>query len=359
MTASVSPNKSTNVRTEKKASPARVSPEMRAIRFGIQSLWAVAPKVAAAATARLFLRTPPRPKRVSTFTEGARRLDLGLSQDRLAVWTWGEGPTVLLVHGWGGRAAQMRSFVAPLVSAGHRVVAFDAPGHGSSAGRELSMPSFAAAIRRVGDVFGPVHAVVAHSLGAAASTLAMSDGLAVARAVFLGPPASPVGWFESMARFLQLDATATSAARASLESRVGRRLEDLTAEVLGPQVSTPLLVVHDRGDAEVQWKEGARIARSVPGATMISTEGLGHRRILRDRTVVETAVRFVLGFTVDAGEILGPRCGGCGQRLDRDDDAVCSDCALQRELQDRAARWALQDAKAVSATGAPLSSTMR
>jgi pimeloyl-ACP methyl ester carboxylesterase len=38
-----------------------------------------------------------------------------------------ENPAVLLVHGWGGNAAQMRAFVFPLLSAGYRVIAYDRP----------------------------------------------------------------------------------------------------------------------------------------------------------------------------------------------------------------------------------------
>jgi hypothetical protein len=45
---------------------------------------------------------------------------------------WGEGPVVYLQHGWGGHRQQLGALVAPLVAAGYRVVAFDAPSHGES-----------------------------------------------------------------------------------------------------------------------------------------------------------------------------------------------------------------------------------
>jgi alpha-beta hydrolase superfamily lysophospholipase len=54
--------------------------------------------------------------------------------ERLATWSYGKGPTILLVHGWNGHAAQLRAFVSPLVDAGYRVVAFDQPAHGQSSG---------------------------------------------------------------------------------------------------------------------------------------------------------------------------------------------------------------------------------
>jgi pimeloyl-ACP methyl ester carboxylesterase len=55
----------------------------------------------------------------------------------------------------------------------------------------------------------------------------------------------------------------------------------------------PLLLVHDRLDAETGWADSAAIARSWPGARLVSTTGLGHRRILRDPAVVAEATAFV------------------------------------------------------------------
>ena len=46
---------------------------------------------------------------------------------RSAGQSWGSGPLVYLVHGWGGCRAHMAVFVKPLVAAGYRVIAFDLP----------------------------------------------------------------------------------------------------------------------------------------------------------------------------------------------------------------------------------------
>ena len=57
----------------------------------------------------------------------------------------------------------------------------------------------------------------------------------------------------------------------------------------------PALVVHDRGDREVPFEHGETLARSWPGARLMVTEGLGHRRILRDPEVVRAVVEAVSG----------------------------------------------------------------
>ena len=107
----------------------------------------------------------------------AHRFRVALGDEELAVWDWGEGPTVLLVHGWNGSAAQMAGYVQPLVDAGYHVVAFDQPGHGQSSGSHVTLLDRAEAVRAVADRVQKVHAIVAHSLGATASLVAMAHGL--------------------------------------------------------------------------------------------------------------------------------------------------------------------------------------
>ena len=67
---------------------------------------------------------------------------LPCADGELAVTTWGEsGSAVLLMHGWGGARAQMTGFVNPLLSAGFRVIAYDQPAHGESAGTRTTAAS--------------------------------------------------------------------------------------------------------------------------------------------------------------------------------------------------------------------------
>jgi pimeloyl-ACP methyl ester carboxylesterase len=60
-------------------------------------------------------------------------------------------------------------------------------------------------------------------------------------------------------------------------------------------VQTPALVIHDRDDRHVPWAQGAHIARLWPGARLMSTDGLGHGRILHDEVVTRAAADFISG----------------------------------------------------------------
>jgi len=273
--------------------------------------------------------------------ESATRFELTFERRPIAGWQWGDrGPTVLLVHGWGGRASQLRHFVAPLRASGYRVLTFDAPGHGASPGNELSLPTFARALCQVATEQGPVEALVAHSFGAAASAVAIADGLKPARAVFIGPPSNELRWFELFSEELALSAATRQLAKSAIEARVGARFEHFSAEALGKRVDVPLLVLHDRLDREVPWEDGERIARTVPGAALVTTTGLGHRRILRSAQVIESVLKFLAGGA--PAEELATGCRRCGAALVETwaaESELCMSCELSAELAHRELRW--------------------
>jgi hypothetical protein len=55
------------------------------------------------------------------------------------------------------------------------------------------------------------------------------------------------------------------------------------------------MVVHDRGDREVPYDDGVAAAATWPGARLVSTTGLGHRRLLDEPEVVAMVANFVTG----------------------------------------------------------------
>jgi pimeloyl-ACP methyl ester carboxylesterase len=244
----------------------------------------------------VLFRRPPRHRRSdfpSTALASGQRVDLVLDGRRLAVWRWGAGPTVLLVHGWGSRGARLGDFVAPLTHAGFSVLAFDAPGHGASAGRLSSLPQFIAAIRTIGEHLGPLHAVVAHSMGGAATALAMAGSLDLERVVFLAPAADPAGYSERFASVFGLTDEVVFRMKRGLERRFGIAWKDFDVLAAAATLTSPLLVIHDSDDRDVPLSDGASIAAAWPGARLVETNGLGHRRIVHDPTVVLRAVAFL------------------------------------------------------------------
>ncbi|HZU53512.1 MAG TPA: alpha/beta fold hydrolase, partial [Holophagaceae bacterium] len=206
---------------------------------------------------------------------------------------WGEGPRVVLLHGWEGRGSQLHAFVQPLVGAGFSVLALDAPGHGRSEGRTSGPLDFAQALEALAREAGPFHAVVAHSLGSVATAFALEEGLRVSRIVLISPPATPSRFYTGLLGMLGFPEREFQPALDAFAARIGFAWERVDLKTLATRMRIPMLLIHDRGDRETPFEEGAAVAQAWPGAELMSTEGLGHRRILKDEAVVAKAVAFL------------------------------------------------------------------
>lgn len=262
--------------------------------------------------ARLFERrlfTPQRQPAAAAeiaALDGAERFTIGLpGRPQFAAWSWAatpdtssrdadrRPPTVLLVHGWAGRGSQLGALAPALTDRGYRVITFDAPGHGASAGRRSSVPMMADAIVEVAAWVGGIDAVIAHSAGAAATTLAIDRGLSVRRAVFVAPVEDISAITERHAMSSGLGREVVMRIRARSERWLGIAWSALRISEMAPARRLPLLVVHDLDDRQVPATHSQRIVRAWKDAALVTTRGFGHQRILRQPAVVERVTRFV------------------------------------------------------------------
>ena len=264
-------------------------------RTYLRALGRVAPRLADRQALALYatpqrrspLRTPEVPGLVATDRSFAG------PSGSLVGWSWGKGPTVLLVHGWSGDAAQMARFVPPLVEAGFSALAFDQPGHGYSAGRRSNLLAFRDAISTVAKTSGRVAGVVAHSLGATATALAAASGLELPRLVLLAPPTEPTSFAWAFGRRLGLSPERIAGMLAEMSRLLGGSLESLDLVRYAPRIGVPTLLVHDDEDPEVPSHHGRAIAAAAPSVQFLPTRGLGHHGLLKAPAIVETAIEFL------------------------------------------------------------------
>jgi len=273
----------------------RVPFAFRLIRSGFGVMSRVAPEWTATPASSLFMK--PARKRL-TRAEAAilatgRRLTVEVEGHRVAAWTWGSGPGVLLVHGWGGRGSQLAGFVEPLVGAGYRCTLYDAPAHGDSSGDRSNLPEVSRVIRAMAGTIGDTVAVIAHSMGAAATAVALCDGLSLGAAAFLAPPEDMEYFARVFAQRLGLTDRTRAALRRRVERHIRRGWDEFRASAVAPGRTTPLVVVHDREDLDVPWSHGHRWVAEWPEARLVTTSGLGHKGLLRDAGVIDETIAFV------------------------------------------------------------------
>lgn len=239
-----------------------------------------------------------RPAYEQALLQGAtiEKIPVSISEEKpyYVKYTWGQGPSVLLVHGWAGRGSQMASFAQPLVEQGFQVVTFDAFGHGDSPGKQTNLLEFYAIVKDIEKQCQGFHTIIAHSFGGMACGFAIAEGIQSHKLVTIGSPASMNYVLEGFQKQANALPKTVKSIVDYLENTFGRETDYFSLKNLVARVNKQGLIVHDKQDKEVHYTQAEELSRHWKSGTLFLTEGLGHQRILRDPVVIQEVVQFIL-----------------------------------------------------------------
>ncbi|WP_428397045.1 alpha/beta hydrolase [Marinobacter salarius] len=284
--------------THKVEGPKGFSP----IRLALQLYGRMAPEKAGRLVNRMAFRPSrlPMPSRYEYLLDNADSYtQLQHGARTIPLYSWGQGPVILGVHGWAGAGIQFGAWVNPLVEAGYRVVLFDAPAHGRAQGESTNLFEMAEVVARVAASVGRVHGVLAHSIGCIAAARAIADGLQPDYLVMLAPPVSLTAVMDNLGRQLGLSQNVLAVHLQLMEERFGKSVwEQLDLEALSRTLTQRGLMVIDDDDTSISPDESERVFNNWENANVLRTRGLGHHRLLWSPMVVDTVLRD-LGRPVD------------------------------------------------------------
>lgn len=276
---------------------------VRALSALIGAAYLIAPDtVSKLVERRIFSRPRGRPHAPGIQTlQRAAVLQVPFDGQLMTVYRWlpPHGQPIgraLLVHGWAGDASHMTGFVQPLLDKGFEILAPDLPGHGRTQGSTSSVVQFSAAIRALQHQHGHFKAVIAHSMGAAAISHAAWSGANFQRIAFFGPVADYDTLWAGLRSRSGLHPALIRAAVRKAEQRLGVVFDEISPIRLAPHMRGSLFIVHDRDDLESPYAQGCRLSECWPAAELMSTQKLGHMRLLRDAAAISRAVEFVTQF---------------------------------------------------------------
>lgn len=275
---------------------ANVPLALQLLRASIRGAGAISPQLAGGWVYRLWFSTHrfAEPKRETRWREQAQQFNLPHKYGPLALYSWGDGPCVLLVHGWNGRGTQMGGLAVALAEAGYRAIAFDAPGHGRTPGNSSTIFRIVDAVNVIANEFGPLKGVVTHSFGAMVIARALRSRLTAERIVCINPAAQLEFLVESFCRTLAITPATRKVFLRKLRYHYGSDIdEQISAEANVADLAMPALIIHDMDDNEVPWQQGQRLANAWPNAHFLQTQGLGHTRSLRDKRTIQAIVEFI------------------------------------------------------------------
>lgn len=273
---------------------------LKILRSAFRNIGRISPKIAGSFAYKLWFR-PTRfktPAREKPFIDSSKIVTHKIGNNEIVTYSWSLDntgrPLVLLVHGWNGRGTQLGSFVQPLLDNGFRVISFDAPAHGKSTGKQTNLYEIADVIVSLQNLYGTIDATITHSFGGPCTAVAIQKGYKTNRIVSISPPASTRGLVEKFNEALHIPEKAANIMAQLIEKNYGQSIwEDISMKNTVKTIEQPGLIIHDSNDIDVPIEEGKIIAQAWKNSQFMETTGLGHRRILREATVISESVGFI------------------------------------------------------------------
>ena len=206
-----------------------------------------------------------------------------------------EGKKLLFVHGWNGRSSQFFRIIELLSDDGYDITAFDLPGHGRSTRSATNLPEITDLISEITKSRGPYHAIVCHSFGGVAALNAVRLGATFEKLVLISPGVYEIKpMFKTFVGLFGLDEEYYADRLFDLaESLYGSSPGEFGLDRFSKQIGMDTLIVHCEDDKEAQKEIAVTLHSDMKNSVLYMTQGLGHRRILRDQKVAEKVMNFL------------------------------------------------------------------
>jgi len=257
--------------------------------------WMLAPGLTMHLIMRLFFKPPQykvSEKDKKTLSD-AESFSLPVNGKKVTGWRWGDGPAVMLLHGWGGSGAQFFHFLEPLVASGFSVVTYDNPAHGYSGGKTTNYFEFVETAKAVHKHIGNVEGVVAHSMGSGAAMNLARQMDETVKFVFISPLYNLLDVLMEYVDDTGIYMVPFNTIIENLEKKFDRRLSEISPSALAGKMQSEALIIHDENDRVTPINEAELLEKSWEKARLVKTSRLGHSRILKSNNVIEQTVSFM------------------------------------------------------------------
>ena len=240
----------------------------------------------------------------SKFATQAQRSFFEYSTYKIATYEWipiqrsSECLTILFAHGWARDSLDFSIIIKELLEQGHTIVAFDTPAHGSSTGRRTTLKANTEVLLEVARILGPIDILIGHSFGVMTSAFALSlaqhnDVLSqVKKLILISGPNQLTYAVLAFSQAMNLPESVVKIFYEKTESLVKRPIETMNITELLKGYSGQTLVIHDRKDRVVAYKDAEIIASNI-NAELFYTDGFGHIHILEAVAVIEKILNFI------------------------------------------------------------------
>ena len=251
----------------------------------------VSPQKAAEQAFELF-STPFKPsgkRHEPPIFQKATRVEVKVRELTVRGYEWKnedpEAPKVLIAHGFSSYAYKFEAYVSTLKKAGYTVLAFDAPAHGNSEGKRINALIYRDTILAIEQKLGTLNAIVAHSLGGLAASLAieMLPEPHKRKLVLIAPATETTTAIDNYFKMIPVDTIVKQAFEKHIEQLANRPISYFSVARVVKQDLVATLWIHDEEDLICTFRDVKPLLnQSNPKLKFFITKGLGHNLIYKD-----------------------------------------------------------------------------
>lgn len=203
---------------------------------------------------------------------------------------WGEGKyKVLITHGWGSKAADFYELISKLKELKElTIIAFDAPGNGSSEGELSNLLLYKDAVKTIIAEFGSPDIMIGHSLGGMANIIVLSElGIEPALLISISPL---IRLKENFEQSMALVGIAAEAQQRFLESFTEKfnvpasRYNLIDRYSINDKINH--LLLYDKNDQISSYNFLSEFLYNNPNINSHNYEDAGHDKIIKSEQVL-------------------------------------------------------------------------
>lgn len=197
---------------------------------------------------------------------------------KIQTYRWkGQGPKVLLLHGWDSHTFRWKDLIQHLQSKDYDITAFDAPAQGLSEGNLLSVPIYNEVLEIMLDKYKP-EILIGHSMGGMTAVFNqhLKKNPNIRKMVLLGAPSDLKRIMDGFQKILALSDRFMKAVEEYFKKRYGYGFAEFSTQDFAKNVNIPALIIHDKYDKIVPFTEAEDIHSALINSELMITEGAGH-----------------------------------------------------------------------------------
>ena len=238
-------------------------------------------------------------KKLPAIFEEAEKLNFKFQQFNIVGYRWNKGKSrkALVIHGFESSVINFDKYVNALIKKGYEVLAFDAPAHGRSSGKQVNAIIYKDFIKHIYQNFGPIKSVMAHSFGGLAVSIALAEIKHDEnyRLVLIAPATETKTAIDLFFQFLRINDEMVRNEFDQIITRIsGYPVSWFSIRRTIPKIKAKVLWLHDEDDKVTPLKDVFTIKKeNHTNIQFVITKGLGHRRIYRDAEIGKRIVEFM------------------------------------------------------------------